>query len=36
MIVRLASEQDVPGLLDLAGQVEPWFGAMADEPGFQG
>ena len=34
MIVRLASEQDVPGLLDLAGQVELWFGAMADEPGF--
>jgi ribosomal protein S18 acetylase RimI-like enzyme len=35
MIVRLASEQDVPGLLDLARQVEPWFGPMADDPGFR-
>ena len=34
MIVRLASDQDVPGLLELAGQVEPWFGPMAGDPGF--
>jgi hypothetical protein len=35
MIVRLAGEQDLPGLLDLAGQVEPWFGPMAGDPGFR-
>jgi len=35
MIVRLASDQDVPGLLDLARQVEPWFGPMADDPDFR-
>ena len=35
MIVRLAGEQDVPGLLDLARQVEPWFGPMADDPDFR-
>ena len=35
MIVRLASDLDVPGLLDLAGQVEPWFGAVAGDPGFR-
>ena len=35
MIVRLASEQDVPGLLDLARQVEPWFGPMAGDPDFR-
>ena len=34
MIVRLASEQDTSGFLDLAGQVEHWFGPMVDEPGF--
>jgi hypothetical protein len=35
MIVRLAGEQDVPGLLDLARQVEPWFGPMAGDPDFR-
>lgn len=34
MIVRLAAEQDVHGFIDLAGQVEHWFGPMAGEPGF--
>ncbi|MFF0739430.1 GNAT family N-acetyltransferase [Streptomyces sp. NPDC004111] len=34
MIVRLAQEQDFPGFLDLAAQVEHWFGAMVGEPGF--
>ena len=32
MIVRLASDQDVPGLVALAGQVGPWFGPMASDP----
>ena len=35
MIVRLASEQDTPGFIVLAGQVEHWFGPMADDPGFR-
>ena len=35
MIVRLAAEQDRPGFLDLAGQVEQWFGPMVDDPGFR-
>jgi len=35
VIVRLAGEQDRPGFLDLAGQVEQWFGPMADDPGFR-
>jgi ribosomal protein S18 acetylase RimI-like enzyme len=35
MIVRLAREQDLPGFLDLAGQVEHWFGPMVDDPGFR-
>ncbi|MEU5208905.1 GNAT family N-acetyltransferase [Streptomyces sp. NPDC020742] len=34
MIVRPAREQDLPGLLDLAGQVEHWFGPMVEDPGF--
>jgi GNAT superfamily N-acetyltransferase len=34
MIVRLASEDDMPGFLDLARQVEHWFGPMVDDPGF--
>ncbi|XVQ07549.1 GNAT family N-acetyltransferase [Spirillospora sp. CA-255316] len=35
MIVRLACEQDVPGFLDLAAQVEHWFGPMVQDPGFR-
>ncbi|MEU6577337.1 GNAT family N-acetyltransferase [Streptomyces sp. NPDC046805] len=35
MIVRLAGEHDVPGLLGLAGQVEHWFGPMVEDPGFR-
>lgn len=35
MNVRLASEQDTPGFMELAAQVEHWFGPMVDEPGFQ-
>ncbi|GHB45835.1 N-acetyltransferase [Streptomyces viridiviolaceus] len=34
MIVRLARTNDFPGFLDLAGQVEHWFGPMVEEPGF--
>ncbi|MGW0812025.1 GNAT family N-acetyltransferase [Streptomyces viridiviolaceus] len=34
MIVRLARPDDFPGFLDLAGQVEHWFGPMVGEPGF--
>ncbi|SEG75238.1 Acetyltransferase (GNAT) domain-containing protein [Thermomonospora echinospora] len=34
MNVRLACGQDVPGFLDLAGQVEHWFGPMVQDPGF--
>ncbi|MFM9607603.1 GNAT family N-acetyltransferase [Streptomyces sp. V2] len=34
MIVRLAREQDFPGLLGLAAQVEHWFGPMVENPGF--
>jgi ribosomal protein S18 acetylase RimI-like enzyme len=33
--VRLASEQDTPGFIELAAQVEHWFGPMVDEPGFR-
>lgn len=36
MIVRAAREQDVPGFLGLAAQVEQWFGPMVEEPGFHG
>ena len=35
MMIRLASEQDVPGFIVLAGQVEHWFGPMVDDPGFR-
>ncbi|QKW49001.1 GNAT family N-acetyltransferase [Streptomyces buecherae] len=31
---RNAREQDFPGFLELAAQVEHWFGAMVAEPGF--
>jgi GNAT superfamily N-acetyltransferase len=29
-----ATEADVPGILELAGEVEHWFGPMVAEPGF--
>jgi ribosomal protein S18 acetylase RimI-like enzyme len=35
VIVRLASEEDAPGFIELAGQVEQWFGPMVGEPGFR-
>ena len=35
MIVRLADEQDAPGVIELASQVEDWFGPMAGDPGFR-
>jgi hypothetical protein len=35
MIVRLADEQDAPGLIELVRQVEDWFGPMAGDPGFR-
>ncbi|MGW6918949.1 GNAT family N-acetyltransferase [Kitasatospora sp. NPDC054939] len=35
MIVRLTREQDFPALLDLAAQVEHWFGPMVESPGFR-
>ena len=35
MIVRLATERDVPGFLGLAGQVEHWFGPMVGDPAFR-
>ncbi len=34
MTVRPARERDFPGFLDLAAQVEEWFGPMVEEPGF--
>ncbi|WP_098247620.1 GNAT family N-acetyltransferase [Streptomyces formicae] len=34
MIVRPAQERDFPSFLDLAAQVEHWFGPMVEEPGF--
>ncbi|MDX3683189.1 MULTISPECIES: GNAT family N-acetyltransferase [unclassified Streptomyces] len=34
MNIRLAQEKDLVGLLDLAAQVEDWFGPMVEEPGF--
>ncbi|GAA2772327.1 GNAT family N-acetyltransferase [Streptomyces virens] len=34
MAIRLADEQDVPGFLGLAAEVEEWFGPMVGEPGF--
>jgi ribosomal protein S18 acetylase RimI-like enzyme len=36
MIVRLADEQDAPGLVELARQVEEWFGPMAGDQGSAG
>lgn len=35
MIIRLASAQDAPGLIGLAGQVEQWFGPMVGDAGFR-
>ncbi|GAA4513248.1 GNAT family N-acetyltransferase [Actinoallomurus oryzae] len=35
MIVRPALEQDAPGFVELAAQVEHWFGPMVNEPGFR-
>ena len=35
MIVRLASEADTPGFVELARQVEHWFGPMVGEPAFE-
>ncbi|WP_202874071.1 GNAT family N-acetyltransferase [Kribbella speibonae] len=32
--VRPATEDDVPAFLQLAGEVEHWFGPMVAEPGF--
>ncbi|MFF9673799.1 GNAT family N-acetyltransferase [Streptomyces eurythermus] len=34
MIIRTAQEQDLPGFLGLAAQVEHWFGPMVADPGF--
>lgn len=34
MIIRLADDQDAPGFIALAGQVEHWFGPMVQDPGF--
>ncbi|GAA2227769.1 GNAT family N-acetyltransferase [Streptomyces amakusaensis] len=34
MIVRPARAADIPGILELAAEVEHWFGPMTDEPGF--
>ncbi|MGH8877200.1 MAG: GNAT family N-acetyltransferase [Stackebrandtia sp.] len=34
MIVRLARQPDITGLLGLAAGVEHWFGPMVDNPGF--
>lgn len=34
VIVRPAQERDFPSFLDLAAQVEHWFGPMVEEPGF--
>lgn len=35
MIVRLAREDDLAGFLELAGQVEHWFGASAEDAEFR-
>ena len=35
VITRLAHPEDLPGLLQLAGEVEQWFGPMVDDDGFQ-
>ena len=34
VVVRLAREQDFPGFLGLAAQVEHWFGPLVEDPGF--
>lgn len=34
VIIEVADERDFPGFLELAGQVEEWFGPMVEEPGF--
>ncbi|TDE55986.1 N-acetyltransferase [Nonomuraea mesophila] len=34
MQVRVADEQDFTGFLNLAAEVEQWFGPMVSEPGF--
>lgn len=34
MIVRCAVEEDHPGFLALAGEVEHWFGPMVEDAGF--
>ncbi|MGW2491575.1 GNAT family N-acetyltransferase [Streptomyces sp. NPDC001606] len=34
MIIRPAQQQDLPGFLALAAQVEHWFGPMVEDPGF--
>ncbi|OAH10985.1 acetyltransferase (GNAT) family protein [Streptomyces jeddahensis] len=34
MIVRLARQEDFPGFLGLAAQVEQWFGPMVEDVGF--
>jgi GNAT superfamily N-acetyltransferase len=34
VIVRSAREEDVPGFLELAAQVEHWFGPMVGDPAF--
>jgi GNAT superfamily N-acetyltransferase len=34
MIVRPAREEDTQGFIELAAQVEHWFGPMVGEPGF--
>jgi GNAT superfamily N-acetyltransferase len=35
VIIRPGREEDSPGLIALAAQVENWFGPMASEPGFR-
>ena len=35
MIVRVASAEDTPSFIELARQVEQWFGPMVEEPGFR-
>ena len=35
MRVVLALAADIPAWLDLAAEVEPLFGPMADDPGFR-
>ncbi|MEU8782929.1 GNAT family N-acetyltransferase [Streptomyces sp. NPDC048637] len=35
MFVRPAQEQDLAGFLQLAAEVEHWFGPMVEDPGFR-